>query len=767
MTARARACPPADPIPPDPRPAEPNGVDLRRATCHDRPMDVPQMKEWIAAGEFGPVEEAWVAAAEADAPVAPDEAADVLAALVEAEQYDLAETLGWALLEEAKERLPLPERLELAKALALAVPDSGELRDQVLALYRECFGDHPHFGSLVDASELMNAQTPRRALATLDLCLRLRDGTYVANRFRNQVLQVRRYDPTMREYELEDLADAPLALDPRQLADEFERIDETDFRVLSRRDPDRLKELFLADPATVLIGVCQSREGRIGSGDLKELLVPRYLAKEQWSRWWSKARTAAKRCPKLSLEGRNPVFLVYHPQGVSLEDELAAEVEAAKTPLEYLDLLRRYAREAKQRKVALQPAFTARLAEALARDANGFLKDRPGDALAASLALQQIAKLGMAPPASPYPPPDEVLASAAEPARAVAALADESIWPAALEALGPRADAADQLEALLPLAPAGQLDRLADLLRQAGREQALADAAARALAEPLEHLDMILWLWGEPATPVPGAASKLETLSKLLKALHDLDIDLQVAAGRDRKDLQRRIRSAIAARDLAGFREVVDGLDEAMASIIKSRIERTDGLAESVRDDMLTILRERFFRLFAKAKVSPWLDPNVVWTTERALHQREAELKELVDVKIPANSRAIGAAAELGDLSENSEWQFAVEERRNLQARQAKMQNELTRARALHRDEVPSDSVAIGSRVTLRRAADAGQIELSILGPWDSDLAKRCYSYQTPLAQALLGRTIGDAAILKLEGDEAEYTIAALGVADL
>jgi len=557
-----------------------------------------------------------------------------------------------------------------------------------------------------------------------------------------------------------------MALEPRKLADEFERIDETDFRVLSRRDPERLKGLFQSDPATVLIGVCQSHEGRIDSVALKELLVPRYVEKDQWSRWWSRARTAAKRCPKLSVEGRNPVFLVHHPEGLSLEDELAGEIEAAKTPLERLELARRYAREAKQRKVAIDAAFGARLTAALADEARRFADSRPTDALAASLGLIEARALGLADPTAEYPSPVEVLRSAQDPARSIAALEDPALWPPALEALTARADAAAQLEALLPLTHYRQLDNVAKLLRGAGREDALSAAAAKALAEPLKHLDLCLWLWSDPAEPLPNVPEKLEILTRLLKALHDLDIDLQAAPRKDRRELQRRIRSVLGARDLAGFREVVGGIDEAMASILKARVERTDGLAESLRDDMLKLLRENFYSLFAKARVEPWLEEGTMWTTEAALRRYEAELKELVELKIPANSRAIGEAAAHGDLSENSEWKFAIEERNTLQARQAKMQDELARARILHSADVPTETVGIGSLVRLRRGANDAEIELSILGPWDTDLERRRYSYMTALAKALLGKSVGESATLKLEGDEAEYTIASIGLAD-
>lgn len=724
------------------------------------------MKEWIAAGQFDEVESAWMAAAESKAGIPTSQAGEIFTALVEAEKADLADTLGWALLEERKEIEPAERRLDLAKTMAMAAPASKDLRGHAEEHYREVHGSHPNFEGLVKASDLAHAPTPRRAFATLDLCLAIEEGGYVSNRFRNQVAQVLGFNPSLGEYELDDLADGPMSIEAKKLADEFEIISETDFRVLSKRNPDRLGELFSDDPAKVLIGVCQAHDGHIDSIDLKDILVPKFIPADKWSGWWSKARTAAKRCEKLSVEGRNPIHLTYHPHGLTLEDELASEVEAAKMPLEVLELLRVYAREAKQRKVEIDAAFASSMVATLAEQARNFQKARPTDAMTASLGIAAAEKLAMPHEAKDYPSPSDILAAAADPVKVVSALEDDSLWLPAMEAMSKLPTGPDLLEKLLRVAPTRQLNRLATLLKKAGREQATAEAATRALAEPLANLDLVLWLWAAPKGKIPGGASRIEILSKLLKVLHDLDIDMQIAAQSDRKELQRRIRTAIGARDLAGFREVVDEMDEAMASIIKSRIERTDGLAESVRADMMNLLREHFYTLFVKKRVEQWLDETTLYTTQEGLASLEAELKDLVEIQIPANSRAIGEAAELGDLSENSEWKYAVEERTKLQGRQAKIQDDLTKARVIHPEEVSTDVVNIGTKVTLKRASDGGTIDVSILGPWDTDLPRRRYSYQTAMAQSLLGKPMGDSATLRLEGEETDYEITHIEAAD-
>ncbi len=725
------------------------------------------MIEWIASGHADAAESAWMAAAEGEQAVAPGDAAAVLAKLVEANLADQAEAMAWALLEERKPRLSPEEALSLAKALAQAVPASAELRDQALAVYRLVYGQHEHFDVLIRASDLMGGTPPRRAFATLDLCLRVHDGTYLANQFQNIVVQVKRYDVQTGEYELEDLAGGAMAMEPRKLGDEYAIVEETDFRVLARRDPQRVREVFETDPAGVLIGICKAHDGRIDANGLKELLIPRYLDKEAWSGWWGRARAAANRSDKLTVEGRSPIRIVYHPRGKSLEDELETAWSAVRTPQDALALLRTYAREARQRKLGVREEFARKVTTALSDQAKLYAATRPADALVAALGLVEAERMNLPPGALPAerPSPREILATAPDPVRLASSLEDESLWAAAAEALSARPDGPELMVRLLECSAPRRIEKIASLLSAAGRADAVASAASSAVADPLNHMELCLWLWGDSPQVPRAAASRLELLTRLLKFLHDLEVDPSLPV-ENRREVQRQVRAALSVRDYAGFREVMGQVDEAMASIIKKRVDRGAGLASTVRDDMLKILREHFFHLFAKPKIDPWLDESVIYTTQAGLNRYEGDYKHLVDVLMPANSRAIGAAAERGDLSENSEWKFAVEQRNEFQARQAKMQDELVKARVRHPEEVHADSVDIGSKVTLRRIDGGGEVTISILGPWDTDVRKRIYSYQTGLAARLMGLPVGAKVAMKLDADEVEYEIAALGVAE-
>ena len=360
------------------------------------------------------------------------------------------------------------------------------------------------------------------------------------------------------------------------------------------------------------------------------------------------------------------------------------------------------------------------------------------------------------------------MAKAAKPATVISGIERADLWAAALDALASRPDAPDQLQALLHLSPSNLLDLVTERLAAAGRTAVVAQAVADAFADPLAHLEVAIWLWKGPATPPANTPGKVELLARLLKAMLDLQHDWDATQAR-RKAVFQDLRAAFGASDYAAFRLAVSQMSEAVAETIKRQIERVaSALADSARENMLGILKESFFNLFAmREKLDPWADPNIVWTTQAAMDRRQSELKEVVDIKMLENARAIGAAAAHGDLSENSEWKFALEERDMLRARVAKMQEELSKAHALHKDSIPTNSVGVGSVVTLRNQATSTEVRLTFLGPWDSDLSKGILSYQTPIAQELMGRLVGNVVHLTLDGQEGDFVVAGIAAAEV
>jgi transcription elongation GreA/GreB family factor len=164
---------------------------------------------------------------------------------------------------------------------------------------------------------------------------------------------------------------------------------------------------------------------------------------------------------------------------------------------------------------------------------------------------------------------------------------------------------------------------------------------------------------------------------------------------------------------------------------------------QEIIDSVLRVVARRHPDLTAKPERPFWERDEFIFTTREGLKKIKDDYHVLVDEKIPANSTAIGHAAALGDLSENSEWESAMEEQRNLTTRATTMDKEIKSAKLIEEQEIPEGVVAPGTTVSCVEEDSGNQHTLTILGPWDSD-QDGFLNYRAPLAQKLLGKHVGD-----------------------
>jgi transcription elongation GreA/GreB family factor len=152
----------------------------------------------------------------------------------------------------------------------------------------------------------------------------------------------------------------------------------------------------------------------------------------------------------------------------------------------------------------------------------------------------------------------------------------------------------------------------------------------------------------------------------------------------------------------------------------------------------------------------------VSWSS---LQRRKAELEDLVNKKIPENSREIGVARSYGDLRENFEFKAAKEMQAVLMRRKAELERDLHRARGTAFESPDLSQVSIGTVVTLRDTETNEEESYTILGAWDGDPERAIISYQTAIGRALLGRRLGEIVELNAEEDTGRYAIIAIGAA--
>ena len=148
-----------------------------------------------------------------------------------------------------------------------------------------------------------------------------------------------------------------------------------------------------------------------------------------------------------------------------------------------------------------------------------------------------------------------------------------------------------------------------------------------------------------------------------------------------------------------------------------------------------------------------------------SLEKRKAEFEELVNKKIPENSKEIGVARSYGDLRENFEFKAAKEMQSVLMRRKSELEAALHSARGTSFENPDTSQVSIGTVVTLREPDSGKEETYTVLGAWDSDPDRGIISYQTAIGQTLLGHKIGDAVTLNKDEGSGTFEIVSISPA--
>jgi len=137
----------------------------------------------------------------------------------------------------------------------------------------------------------------------------------------------------------------------------------------------------------------------------------------------------------------------------------------------------------------------------------------------------------------------------------------------------------------------------------------------------------------------------------------------------------------------------------------------------------------------------------------------EAELKNLKSVERPAVIKAIAVAREHGDLSENAEYHAARERQSFVEGRISELEDVLSKAEVIDPSTLSGDVVRFGATVMLVDEDTDQESTYQIAGSHEADLAKGSISITSPLARALIGKTLGDSVEVVSPGGTKAYEI--------
>jgi transcription elongation factor GreA len=130
--------------------------------------------------------------------------------------------------------------------------------------------------------------------------------------------------------------------------------------------------------------------------------------------------------------------------------------------------------------------------------------------------------------------------------------------------------------------------------------------------------------------------------------------------------------------------------------------------------------------------------------TKKGFDKLEQEIKSLKHTERPRIIEAIATARDFGDLSENAEYHAAREKQSFIEGRIIDLEDKMARAEIIDISKLFGDNIKFGATVQLIDDETEEQVIYHIVGEYEADIVKKRISIVSPIAKALIGKSIGD-----------------------
>jgi len=141
---------------------------------------------------------------------------------------------------------------------------------------------------------------------------------------------------------------------------------------------------------------------------------------------------------------------------------------------------------------------------------------------------------------------------------------------------------------------------------------------------------------------------------------------------------------------------------------------------------------------------------STIYLSQEGYDNLKTELQILKSVDRPRVINQISEARDKGDLSENAEYDAAKEAQGLLEARIAKLENDVANSRVLAHEDMDTSTVHLLTKVTIKNTANGMEMSYAIVSEAEADLTAKKISVTSPIGKGLLGKAVGDIADIEV-----------------
>ncbi len=523
--------------------------------------------------------------------------------------------------------------------------------------------------------------------------------------------------------------------------------------LLKNKDPEKLRELILSDVEQGLRIVIKSKNNAATVKDFKEELLDVILSKKEWTKWWSKAKTILKKNPLLgTLPERNDVYFI-RKKPISFEEDIYNKFKTEKNFDKRLELFHDF---------SAHGDIDSEYFEDMLKYFTGFISSSTNlneNSLKSFLLLKNLKKTYTYLPVEFTFDFDKILETLKDIHTYLPFIPENELKKSFL--INIKKSTENWPDIFIRGFYEYPMKFIIDELIAEGHKDLVIDALSNIFSHYRDYTELFIWLGKNLIAKQTDLKINLDFDQVIMGLTHLLEI-----AGR----ALINERNVVYNRKL--FNTIVDILfkDNLFIKYIKTtgepkirRLMPTIMNIGELKDEH--IIKMRFAiktthpSIIFEDEVESVDNSRQLFVIQRSYELKQSELKYLLDVEIPLNSKEIGIAMEKGDLRENAEYKYAIEKQEFLKRQVKTLSENLNRAQILKPEDIKSNLVSIGTMITLNSEESDKTEKYTILGPWESDPVKKIISYTSPIGETLMNKAVGDSIDIGAKNNKTKYKI--------
>jgi transcription elongation factor GreA-like protein/transcription elongation GreA/GreB family factor len=521
--------------------------------------------------------------------------------------------------------------------------------------------------------------------------------------------------------------------------------------ILARKasDLEGLRQLAATNHLELVKVVLTSYGGKANAEQIQQVLVPEVIS-DDWKKWWEAAKRELKKNGHFQVPLKKSEPIIYQSKEVSLQDRLLGEFRAAKGLKARIGVANELLKNAHD--LSDKTAAATELVTAMNAEIPSYQRTQPATALEAIFARDDAREFAGLP-------------AGEGDIHAAAIWAQEPKIGPLMEEL-PSAKHRRALESFqatntehwnevllsgINSVPSKLAREFASLLISAGKINELKETLAKLISQHTASSELLLWL----------AKDRNDSFADILGP--EVFRAMLTAMERDQFNEKRsnRLRDYILD-DQQLLVELIGSADLEIIKDLTRALQLSPSFDDMDKRSLLARIVKSYPAIQSLISGDQTKQETHLVVSWESLERRKDEYKELVEKKIPANSKEIAVARSYGDLRENHEYKAAKEMQKLLMRRKSELENQLDRARGSDFANPRTDVVSIGTIVSAVNLETNQPEQFAILGAWDSEPEKGIVSYLSPVAQSLLNRKVGDEIEFEINNVQHHHRIAAI-----